>query len=270
MQPVVSVILAVLNGEDYLAQALDSVLHQSFGDFELLVIDDGSTDRTADILGRYAECESRIKLLRHQLPHGLTASLNEGLGLAQGEFIARIDHDDTWLPDKLAKQVARMRLQPAVGLLGTAYVDMDAQGQVISPVKSAGYEAPEMVRQQMVRGNPFFHSSVLFRRVHGGQPWRYDERFKAAQDYELWARMMMVAPASIVDEVLCARRIDGRNISVKSEGRQRYFAMLTKRTWIAANHLPWVCYRHLCKDLFIAWAPPSLVGWLRRHGVGAA
>lgn len=270
MQPTVSVILAVLNGEDYLEQALDSVLSQSFSDFELLVVDDGSTDRTTEILRRYAEAESRIRLLRHPRPQGLTASLNEGLALAQGEFIARIDHDDTWRPDKLAKQVARMRSQPSLGLLGTAYVDMDAKGQVISAVKSAGHEAPEVVRQHMVRGNPFFHSSVIFRREHGGQPWRYDEAFKAAQDYELWSRIMMVAPASILDEVLCARRIDGRNISVKSEGRQRRFAMLTKRRWIAANRLPWTCYRHVCKDLFIAWAPPTWVAWLRRLGVGTA
>jgi glycosyltransferase involved in cell wall biosynthesis len=117
--PRVSAIIIVLNGETYIDEAIDSVAAQSFGEWELLVVDDGSSDGTAAIVQRYADGDPRIRLLRHADGgnHGMSATRNRGLAEARGEFVAFLDADDIWLPDKLAEQVAILDRCPQAAMV---------------------------------------------------------------------------------------------------------------------------------------------------------
>ncbi|HSQ49873.1 MAG TPA: glycosyltransferase family 2 protein, partial [Nitrospiraceae bacterium] len=100
-----TVLMSVYNGQQYLSEAIESVLHQAYGDFEFIIVDDGSADASGDILRTYAARDSRVVLLRHEHNMGLTKSLNEGLSIAQGVYLARQDADDVSLPGRFEKQV---------------------------------------------------------------------------------------------------------------------------------------------------------------------
>src|SRR5258707_849690 len=129
MSPRVSVVMSVYNGEKYLGEAVDSILAQTFTDFEFIIIDDGSEDRSPELIEAYVD--SRISFLRNEKNVGLTRSLNKGLQVASGEYIARMDCDDVSLPDRFAKQVAFMDANSGVGACGTWALDIDGAGKVI-------------------------------------------------------------------------------------------------------------------------------------------
>ena len=118
--PTVSVVMSVFNGEEFLSQTIDSILNQTFRDFEFVIVDDGSTDATVDILSGYALRDGRIRTLRKG-KQGRAASLNLGINLANGKYIANIDADDLAMPGRLEEQVAFMERNPKVGVLGGAF-----------------------------------------------------------------------------------------------------------------------------------------------------
>src|SRR4051812_26679567 len=124
--PTVSVLMAVYNGEQYLREAVNSILSQTFKDFEFIIIDDGSTDRSPELLASYARADSRVKLISRP-NKGLTKSLNEGLHAARGEFVARMDGDDISLPERFERQVSYLREHPEVVLVGSRveFIDPD-------------------------------------------------------------------------------------------------------------------------------------------------
>ena len=130
--PQVTVLLPVRNGSVHLAAALESIFAQTFTDFELLVIDDGSTDRSPEILRRVRD--PRLRVVTHAKNVGLVATLNEALEIGRGEFFARQDHDDISLPQRLQKQVDFLRAHPDYVLVGTEAIQMDAQGRKAFPV----------------------------------------------------------------------------------------------------------------------------------------
>jgi hypothetical protein len=183
--PLISVILPVHDGERFLAAALGSILQQTYRHFELIVIDDGSTDGSAALVASYAD--PRVRLVRNGCNLGLVATLNRGLDLARGEFIARMDADDVALPERLALQVQRMLTEPELAVLGTdiSYVD-DVGLQVRLP--RALPRGPALVRWRLLRGNCLYHPSAMIRRSALGAE-RYSTEFVHAEDYELWLRL---------------------------------------------------------------------------------
>lgn len=184
--PAVTVLLAVFNGGPLLRLSIDSVLAQTFADFELLVIDDGSTDATPAILRGYNDARLRVVVNERNL--GLTRSLNRGLAEARGALIARQDADDLSDSGRLAQQVAFLRENPEVRLLGSSAWRIDSAGRV-----TGANDLPcthDAIRWASVLDNPFLHTSVMFHREtalaeFGG----YDERFAICQDYDLWNRI---------------------------------------------------------------------------------
>ena len=191
--PTVTVLLAVFNGGPLLRASLDSICAQTFADFELLVVDDGSTDETPAILHEYKD--ARLRVLTNERNLGLTRSLNRGLAEARGEFIARQDADDFSAPSRLEKQGAFLRAQPDVQLLGTSAWRVDPEGRVTGPNDVPA--SPAAIRWASVTDNPFLHTSVMFRRAvvldeFGG----YDERFAICQDFELWNRLAARHPVA--------------------------------------------------------------------------
>jgi len=211
--PVVTVLLSVYNGGPYIRRAVASILAQTFGDFEFIIIDDGSTDGTAAILDAFDD--PRIRRITHPVNRGLTASLNEGLALARGQYIARQDADDVSLPDRLARQVAYLQAHPDIVVVGAQARLIDAAGRRIPDHMLAKPLTPAGVRFKLLFDGPLIHSSVMFRRdVVQGRFGGYDPSWPTNQDYELWSRLAQAGCAMAnLPDVLVEHRHHGGQIS---------------------------------------------------------
>lgn len=197
-------VMSVYNGERYLRESMDSVLAQTRGDFDFTVVDDGSNDATADMLAEYESRDPRISILTNRRNLGLAPSLNRAIASSRGEFIARQDADDRSDEKRFAAQLGFFARNPGVGLLGTAYHEMDANGCL-----GATHRPPTddtSIRWQMLFHNAFCHSSVMFRRPLFDRAGGYDARLMFAQDYDLWARMLRHGRGRNLPEPLVAYR----------------------------------------------------------------
>ena len=201
--PHVTVLLAVHNGERHLRASIRSVLAQTFEDFELLVVDDASTDGTREILDAFAE--PRMRILTNTENLGLTRSLNRGLREARGRYVARQDADDLSDPPRLARQVALLERRPELALVATQYRRIDDSGEVES-AREVPTEAVD-IRWRLLFLNAFTHSSVTFRRDVVLALSGYDETYSYAQDYDLWSRIAATHEvAALPESLVCYRR----------------------------------------------------------------
>lgn len=181
--PEVSVLLPVRNGEAFVRRAITSVLSQTFRNFELLILDDASTDCTPVILDSIRD--TRLRRLRNDEPLGIAASLNRGLGAARGQFIARMDADDICHPRRLEWQVDFLARHPSVGLCGSWMTCFGAGRRFLLAYPTG----PDCVRAYLLFDNPLAHPTVCWRAsLSRERSWRYDERLRAAQDFDLWVR----------------------------------------------------------------------------------
>lgn len=184
--PKISIVMAAYNEERNIGRALDSILAQTFVDWELIVIDDGSKDATAELVQRYAENDSRIRLVCNETNLQLSASLNKAIGLARADLIARADADDINLPERLAKQHRYLQAHEETDVLGTGAYLLDATGTRVNsfshPLTHAELEMLPFLKIQ------FFHPSVMMRRRFFDKAGLYDPRYPRAQDKEMWLR----------------------------------------------------------------------------------
>jgi len=185
--PRVTVILPVYNTERYVHQAIDSILAQTFENFEFIIIDDGSTDGSADIIAQYKD--QRIRFIRKPRNEGLVSALNLGIELALGEYIARMDADDIALPERLEKQVAFLDSHPDVVVVGTKAWRIDPAGKIIESMISV--TRWEDVHRYLRSGaNRLIHSSVMMRTEIVRKIGGYREQFRHAEDIDLWLRIL--------------------------------------------------------------------------------
>lgn len=212
--PQVTVLLATHNGTRYLAQALQSVLAQTFSDFELIIVDDASTEKVKPILNAYHD--SRVRIVHNSRRLGLTKSLNRGLVEAQGDIIARIDDDDVWLDSsKLTKQIARFSQEPKLGLCGTQHHLIDEAGQHRFTLPLA--QTDQAIRTVLLRSNQFAHSAVCFPRRVIDDVGGYDETIRYAQDYELWLRIGTKYQLANLPDLTVAKRIHTQAVSYQHQ-----------------------------------------------------
>jgi glycosyltransferase involved in cell wall biosynthesis len=217
--------MPVRDGAAYLAASIDSVLGQDFENFELVVVDDGSTDATADILHRYAARDSRVVILRQER-EGLVAALNRGLAAAKAPLIARLDADDIALPVRLALQFEAMRNDSALGLLGGQAATIDETGRVIGRLTSP--TRPEEIIASLQRGNQMIHSTVMFRRPLVAELGGFRKAFEAAEDFDLWLRISERAKIANLPDDLVHYRVHVKNVSVRLSSRSQYSVRLAK------------------------------------------
>ena len=182
----VSVILAAYNEEESIRESIVSILQQSFEDWDLIAIDDGSEDETGAILEQFVEIDKRVVVFRNKKNIGLSACLNMAIFKSQSELIARMDADDVSLPDRLKLQVEYMDNNPDVTVLGGSAIYMDEKGIELGNVMMP--ETHEAIIAWMLRSSPFIHPAVMARRSFFEKTGGYNESLKRAQDYDLWFR----------------------------------------------------------------------------------
>jgi glycosyltransferase involved in cell wall biosynthesis len=220
--PKISVVMSVYNGEKHLREAADSILNQTFTDFEFIIINDGSTDKTKKILESFSD--PRIRLFHHE-NIGLTKSLNRGLKNSKGDFIARMDADDISHPDRFYEQVAYLEQNPATGLLGTQYSVIDDNGKEFGTVRNP-IKNPE-IKDSLLINNTFCHGSVMFRKELLHIVGYYREKFSCVQDYDLWLRFAEHTEVSNLDSVLYKLRRSINSITRKKTSQQLNYHLLT-------------------------------------------
>lgn len=215
--PTVSVILPVYNGSAYLVEAIESVLDQTWTDFELLLIDDGSTDSTIELASRYDD-DPRLIILRNNQNMGLIATLNRGIELARGEFIARMDADDIALPHRLERQVTFLESHPDVGLCGSHVITFWQTGE-----QNWRYpEHDDEIRCRLLFSAAFAHPSVMMRRTLLMENHiRYDKDYPFAEDYAFWIRCMPYCSMANIAEPLLRYRLHESNTASRHRIRQR-------------------------------------------------
>jgi glycosyltransferase involved in cell wall biosynthesis len=182
--PLVSVVLPVRNGEKYVREALDSVLAQTCRDFELVVVDDGSTDATPAVVAAFAD--ERIRIVRQE-PLGLVEALKRGLADSVGQIVARMDADDVSLPHRLERQVEILLEDSRVGLVGCGIEIMDAAGVTTGSQLLPASDAA--LRRRLLLRNPFTHGSMVIRREALDAAGGYRGDYGANEDYDLWRRI---------------------------------------------------------------------------------
>ena len=209
--PFVSVVMPVFNGERFLALAIDSILSQSYPHFEFVIVDDGSSDRTAEILRAYQSRDARIRLHQHPRNLGLTAALNQGVQMAAGVYVARMDADDISLPQRFARQVEYLHANPDVAVVGSWVQRIDEDGKQLA-IQHFPTE-PALVAWSMLFCNSLAHPSVMMRReaIAGDGPYSFE--YPNIEDYELFMRLSQTRRLANLSEPLLLYRHWGGSVT---------------------------------------------------------
>ena len=201
-KPKVSVLMPTYNIAEFLGKAIESILSQSFIDFEFIIVDDGSTDDSTRVLGEYAEKDPRIRIIRNEQNKGIVYSLNRGLKECRGEYIARMDADDIALRDRLERQIAVMEADPHTVVLGAALSYIDKSGKELGVVRRCS------LNKSLLAQNPLLHPTVVFRRAvleqHG---LCYLEKYLYAEDYFLWLQLSRLGKIDALDDIVLKYRL---------------------------------------------------------------
>jgi glycosyltransferase involved in cell wall biosynthesis len=274
--PAVTVLMPVYNAERFVAQTVDTLLAQTFNDFEFVIINDGSTDGSLKILQDYARRDPRIRLISRPNT-GYVAALNEGLGLAGAELIARIDADDLADPRRLELQVARMRAEPELVALGSNALAIDEDGNLLGD-----YSVPlthEEIEAEHLRGSSSIHHPAVMlrtdavRRVGG-----YRRELMPCEDFDLWLRLGEVGRvANLPEKLLTKRLFVGSAVATNLEKQEKLVKHILAETWQRRRlgGVPQMPPRRLRDkvDLYRQWGWMALrgghVGTSRRYAVRA-
>ena len=214
MPPKVSVIIPVYNGDKYLRETLESIIHQTFRDFELLVIDDGSTDRSLQIINDYAKTDERITVYQNIENKGIAFTTNFGIGQAKGEFIALTDQDDVSFPERFEQQINYLQQHPDIDVLGAQTFTIRNEHNQIEKISKLPLSSGA-IRWGQFFGCMIANPTVMIRRkVYSEYGFRYGD-FKAAPDYDLFARISHICKMSNLPQPLLRYRRHENTVSTK-------------------------------------------------------
>ncbi len=230
--PEISLIMSVYNGEDYLRDAIESVLNQTFRDFELIVINDCSTDKTYEILKRFAELDERVKVHTNEVNLRLPSSLNKAISFAQGKYIARMDADDICLPQRLEKQYKFMENNPNVALSSCRFMTL-ANG-VFSSGGCGGKSDNESLKALLLVTNPILHPGIIAK-ADAIKSLCYDKSFTCTEDMELWTRFIMAGyEVRIMPEYLMIYRLHDKQITETTLEKQHKEVIAIQKNYYGA------------------------------------
>lgn len=216
--PLVSVICSVYNNADYLEEAIESVLNQTYRQFEFLLINDCSTDRSAEIIQSYKD--DRIQYIENERNLGLTKSLNKALEMAKGKYIARFDGDDICMKERLREQVSYLETHPDIDLIGSDATYINEKGEKILEGKTIATH--ENIVKKLENRNVIFHPSILFKNE---KEYRYREKFKYSQDYDLFLSLILMGKKlGNINKFLIKYRVVPNSISFSKTIEQQLFA----------------------------------------------
>lgn len=224
--PLITVLLPVYNCEKYFFESVQSILSQTYKHFELLIIDDCSTDKTLEICKSFKD--ERIVLIEKEKNSGYTDSLNYGISIAKGKYIARMDGDDISLPERFEKQINFLEQNPTISLCGTAIQIIGTNKVLKHPLKH------DEIKVNLCKGSSFFHPTVMGKT----QMFRdnlYDKSYEPAEDYELWTRLIFKYNVANLDNILLLYRVHENQVSVANNSIQSLSAYKSQLKMF--NHL---------------------------------
>ena len=255
-KPRISVIMSVYNAEVYLEEAIESILNQSFSDFEFLILDDCSVDNSAHILSIFASRDARIKVFTNKENLGLTKSLNKLIFLANGEFLARMDADDISLVERFKEQISFFNTHPAVDIVGTFSQDISEIGEVMGE-RTVPVSHKEIIKL-LPKLNPLSHPTVMMRASVISKIGGYDERFRTSQDYHLWFKAIGNGfKINNIPKTLFQYRMNDNYASRKNfEFRWNMFKVILDGYKLIGH--PWYKYHFSLLTLALAFIPTFL------------
>lgn len=264
MSQKVSIIMPVLNGEKYIGEALESIAAQTYTDFELIVINDGSTDGTCDQLARFAD-RIDLKCIHHAKPQGIARSVNDGIRHASGQFIAFLDHDDLWFPEFLETQMAHLERHTDVGMVHSDFQTVDFEGNVLESsvatcrgrTRVSGHVFAALFMDSFIVGN-----SVVIRKECFDRLGTFDETLRIG-DYHMWLRIARHYKVDYTPKVLTRYRQhqaqDSRTFSVDAipPGLMALESVLALYPEVRQELGPRAIWRRMA-SLYVDMAYPSL------------
>lgn len=229
--PKISLIMSVYNGEDYLAETIESVLSQTFTEWEFIIINDCSTDNTSKILAEYALKDERIKVHTNETNLRLPSSLNKALSLAKGRYIARMDADDICMPDRLQKQYDFMEAKPNVDLSSCRF--MTLKNGVYASGGCGGKDDDNSIKALLLVTNPILHPGIIAK-AEVIKELGYDKNFTCTEDIELWTRFVLNnKKVEILSEYLMIYRLHDKQITETTLDKQRNEVIKIQKTYLS-------------------------------------
>lgn len=261
--PKISVIMPVFNHGEYLDESIESIIFQTYKNFEFIIVDDASTDQSSQILKEWMDKDSRIKVITNKENMGLTKSLNRALQIAEGEYIARQDGDDVSLPERFEKQIEFFQAHPEIKILGTFGYIIDKQGNILG--KEILATSFQTIKKEFIKRNPLMHTSVMIKKEIIDKMGGYDETFKTSQDYELWARILRIAKGDNLPLFLVKKRYHINMISIKKDRDQLINTIFIQKRELKRGEYPAFYYAYLIKHYISLYCPAFFKIWLKKY-----
>lgn len=259
-EPKISVVIPTYNKAQSLKKAIESVLNQTYQNLEVIVIDDGSTDETKEVVKSFKD--PRI-IYFWKKNKGPASARNMGIKRAKGKYIAFLDSDDLWLKEKLEKQIDFMERNPETGLLGTGCYEVTDKGKAIG--KKIFPRKNKVLQKDLIKYNPFIQSSIMTKREVFDKVGLYDEKFRESEDYELWLRLAEYYKIGNLPVPLVMKRYYQESLSSAKDKEQLFFVLKAKKKAILSGQYPKWCYFYLLKSWIFMKIPFSLRKIIRIH-----
>ncbi len=266
MQPLVSVILTTHNRARLVGRAIESILNQTYKNFELLIIDDCSQDNTQEILSQYAAKDARVCIIKNEQNIGITKSINRGLSYAKGKYVFRLDDDDIVKSQTIELEEKFLEDHPSYGLVGSFAIQIDAQGNEIG--KKTYPTGSKELRAALMKENAIY-SAILMRKEAIDRVGRYNEKWKYAQDYELYLKIVKYYEvANLPNYLVYYYKSATDSISRTKSKAQTMFALQARFKAIRQGIYPAIGYIFLLRDytqyLVFSFTPSWFRRWLEK------
>ncbi len=247
------------NAEKYIAEAIESILNQTFTDFEFIIIDDCSTDNSWEIIQEYARKDERIVAMKNEKNLKICKTLNKWLGIAKWEYIARMDSDDVSVLDRFEKQVKILDENNDIGIVGWFMEIMDEKGVIYS--KREYNLTDEEIRKKIFRYSPFCHATTMYRNKIINEVWGYNVFLHDAEDYELYFRIGLVSKFMNLSAVLYKMRVNKESVTYKNTKRMELLTLFIRKKavyeyWYSMS--PWDKIYYFIQYISIFFIPSKL------------